>query len=146
MQARTCALVALVVVAVTTVAFAQNSLDVLRLAPDDLDWVGDPGQVSRVDITGDRTKPGLYAYRARFPAGFRNEPHFHPDNRIVTVIAGTLHVGLGERFDEAALRPLPAGSLWTEPSDEPHFVWAKDGEVIIQIIGFGPSGTTQVER
>ena len=137
---------ALILVAGATAALAQNSLDVVRLAPGDLEWGEDAGQVSRIDITGDRTMPGVYAYRVRFPVGFRNEPHFHPDERVVTVIAGTLHVGFGERFDEAELRPLPAGSLWTEPPNQPHFVWAKEGEVIIQVIGFGPSGTTQVER
>ncbi len=86
----------------------------------------------------------MYAYRVRFPEGFRNEPHFHPDDRVVTVISGTLHVGFGDRIDESSMRPLSAGSLWTEPGNEPHYVWARQGEVIIQIIGYGPSATTQV--
>lgn len=125
---------------------ARADLDPLRLAPDDLSWNEDSSQVARVDIAGDRTMAGMYAYRVRFPSGFRNEPHFHPDDRIVTVIAGTLHVGLGARFDAGAMRVLPAGSLWTEPSRQPHYVWAKDGEVVIQVIGYGPSGTTQVAQ
>lgn len=137
-------MIALIVLAGT--ALAQNGLDLLRLAPGDLDWGEDARQVSRVDITGDPTRPGLYAYRVRFPMGFKNEPHFHPDDRFVTVLAGTLHVGFGERFDEALMQPVPAGGLWTEPKDQPHFVWAKDGQVVIQVIGFGPSGTTQVEQ
>ena len=76
---------------------------------------------------------------------FRNEPHYHPDDRIVTVISGTLHVGFGERFDESAMKVLPAGSLWTEPAKQPHYVWAKDGEVVIQVIGHGPTATTPVQ-
>ena len=60
------------------------------------------------------------------------------------VISGTLHVGYGEVFDESKMKALPAGSIWTEPAKQPHFVWAKDGEVVIQIIGSGPSGTTLV--
>ena len=123
---------------------AQESLDLLRLAPDELAWVEAGGGVARVDIAGDRTKEGMYAYRVRFPQGFRNEPHFHPDDRVVTVISGTLHVGFGERIDESSMRPLSTGSLWTEPGNEPHYVWARDGEVVIQIIGYGPSATTQV--
>ena len=39
---------------------------------------------------------------------------------------------------------LEAGSLWTEPGDQPHYVWAKSGPVVIQIIGYGPTATTQV--
>jgi hypothetical protein len=30
----------------------------------------------------------------------------------------------------------------SEPSKAPHYTWAKDGEVIIQITGVGPSGKT----
>jgi quercetin dioxygenase-like cupin family protein len=88
----------------------------------------------------------MYAYRVRFPSGFRNQPHFHPDDRIVTVISGTLHMGYGEQFDERKMKALPAGSIWTEPASEPHFVWAKDGEVVIQVIGGnGPSATVSVQ-
>lgn len=146
MNNKSCTVIALALVATVTAVLAQDDLDLLRLAPDDFDWDEDLTQVARIDIAGDRTRAGMYAYRVRFPNGFRNQPHFHPDDRIVTVIAGTLHVGLGERIDEASMRPLPAGSLWTEPSGEPHYVWAKDGEVTIQVIGYGPSDTTQVEQ
>ena len=130
----------------TTIAFAQDSaLEPVRLAPADMDW-GDGDAVARFDIGGDNETPGMYAYRVRFPEGFRNEPHFHPDDRIVTIISGTLHMGYGERFDQADLRALPPGSVWTEPENQPHFVWAQDGEVVIQVIGMGPSGTTEVEE
>ena len=36
-------------------------------------------------------------------------------------------------------------SIWTEPAKQPHFVWAKDGEVIIQVIGNGPSAVVPVQ-
>lgn len=87
----------------------------------------------------------MYMYRSRFPANYKVQPHFHPDERVVTVMAGTLYVGYGEQFDESAMKALPAGSIWTEPASQPHFVWAKDGEVVIQVIGNGPSGTTLVK-
>jgi quercetin dioxygenase-like cupin family protein len=135
----------LLAVALASAGYSQQTLESLRLAPTDFDWPADAASTARIDIAGDRNEHGLYAYRVRFPAGFRNSPHFHPDDRIVTVIAGTLHVGFGNRFDESAMRALAAGSLWTEPGDRPHFVWAKDGEVVIQVIGYGPSGTTQVD-
>ncbi len=61
------------------------------------------------------------------------------------VISGTLLVGYGEQFDESKMKALSPGSIWTEPANQPHFVWAKDGEVVIQITGNGPSGTTLVQ-
>lgn len=118
----------------------------VRLAPDELAWQREPTGVERVAIAGNNEAPGVYVYRVRFPAGFRNAPHFHPDDRVVTVMSGTLSMGYGERFDETAMRSLGPGSLWTEPAGAPHFVWAHDGEVVIQVVGVGPSGTTQVAR
>lgn len=82
----------------------------------------------------------------RFPAGFRNPPHSHPDERIVTILSGTLLVGYGEQFDESRMKVLPAGSMFTEPAQQPHFAWARDGEVVGQVVGHGPSATTWSSR
>ena len=49
-------------------------------------------------------------------------------------------------LDEGKMKALPAGSIWTEPAKQPHFVWAKDGEAIIQVIGGnGPSAVFPVQ-
>ena len=129
----------------TTGAFAQSeTLELARLTPEELEWVDASTGISRATIAGNHRTPGMYAYRVRFREGSRIEPHFHPDDRIVTVISGTLQMGYGERFDEATMRVLLAGSVWTEPGGQPHFVWARDGEVVIQVIGAGPSLSTPV--
>jgi hypothetical protein len=123
----------------------SEPLAVSVVTPDDHTWTTGPTGPLRSLIAGDESKEGMYIFRARFPANFRNEPHYHPDERIGMVISGTLHVGYGETFDESKMKALPAGSIWTEPAKQPHFVWAKDGEVVIQIIGNGPSGRTLVQ-
>lgn len=115
------------------------------VTPDDHTWNKGPTGPLRSVIAGDESKQGMYIFRAKFPANFRNEPHYHPDDRIGMVISGTLHVGYGETVDETKMKALPAGSIWTEPAQQPHFVWAKEGEVVIQIIGNGPSGRTLVQ-
>jgi quercetin dioxygenase-like cupin family protein len=116
----------------------------LLAAPDQLTWVADPRGYQQAVVVGDPAKPGMYAAHIRFPAGLRIAPHVHPDDRIVTVLSGTVHVGYGERFDESRLRALPAGSVWTEPARQPHFAWAKDGDVLLQVIGQGPSATIPI--
>ena len=74
-------------------------------------------------------------------------PHTHPDEwRTAVVLSGTLYFGLGDKWDDAKLQARPAGTFFTEAKDAPHFVWAKDGEVIIQITGMGPSGTTPIPQ
>lgn len=130
----------LAIIAVITV-YAQVGIAPMALTADDIEWDTERSN-HRANIAGSNETSGLYIYRTRFPQGFRNQPHFHPDNRVVTVMSGTLHVGYGAEFDEATLKPIPAGGMWTEPSGQPHFVWAKEGPVIIQVVGEGPSGTT----
>jgi quercetin dioxygenase-like cupin family protein len=127
-------------------AFAQSEpFKTARLTPDELKWAPTQTGNQQAIIAGDPQKTGMYAYRTKFAANFRNQPHYHPDERIVTIVSGTLYVGYGEQFDESKLKALPAGSIFIEPAKQPHFVWAKDGEVIIQVIGYGPSATTPVQ-
>jgi quercetin dioxygenase-like cupin family protein len=137
---------ALVLFIAAAFAFAQGeSLRPAQLIPDELTWTPGPaGRALVAKVAGDSTKAGMYAIRVKFLPGFRVEPHFHPDDRIVTVLSGTVHMGYGEQFDESKMRALPAGSVWTEPANQPHFAWAKDGEVVLQVIGNGPSSTTPV--
>jgi quercetin dioxygenase-like cupin family protein len=130
-----------IVTVVAITALAQDALSPMALRADELSWDTERSN-HRANIAGSNETPGMYVYRTRFPEGFRNQPHYHPDNRVVTVMSGTLHVGYGADFDESAMRPISAGGMWTEPAGQAHFVWAKSGAVVIQIIGEGPSGTT----
>jgi quercetin dioxygenase-like cupin family protein len=114
--------------------------------PRGIEWTTGPTGNPQARITGDAAKPGMYMYRSRFPANYKVQPHFHPDERMGMVVSGTLLVGYGEKFDESRMKVMPPGSIWAEPAGQPHFVWAKDGEVVIQIVGAnGPSGTTQIQ-
>ena len=119
-------------------------LRAIRVTPDTLTWVKDPRGYEQAVVVGDPAGPGLYTAHIRFPAGLRVPPHFHPDDRIVTVLSGTVLFGYGERFDESRMQALGPGSVWTEPARQPHFAWARDGAVVLQVVGVGPSGTTPV--
>jgi quercetin dioxygenase-like cupin family protein len=137
---------ALALLAALPLPIAQGeALVPTRLAPEELRWVTNPATgTQQAVMAGNQKDQGLYMYRTRFPAGYRNQPHFHPDQRIVTVMSGTLYVGYGEKMDDSQMKALPAGSIFTEPPRQPHYVWAKDGEVVIQVTGYGPSGTTVI--
>jgi hypothetical protein len=114
---------------------------VLALTPDEMTFstagLALPG-MGQANLVGDPAKPGPYTIRLRFPDGYKLAPHFHPDAREVTILSGTWLTGYGEKFDEAALKVLPAGSFYTEPAKLPHFVQTK-GPVLIQVTGTGPS-------
>jgi quercetin dioxygenase-like cupin family protein len=117
----------------------------VQLSSANLSWTAlGSGGVQQAAIVGDPTESGLYAQQLRFPAGFKVAPHYHSGDRVVVVISGTFYVGFGDRFDESAMKALPAGSAWTEPNGVAHYAWAKDGEVVLHTVGLGPLSTTQI--
>jgi quercetin dioxygenase-like cupin family protein len=105
-----------------------------------------PGAPPAAVVYGDPNKPGLYVVRVKFAPGFKVLPHFHPDERTVVVLSGTFHFGLGEQWEEGKMKAYPPGTFLSEPPKVPHYSWAKDGEVIIQVTGVGPSGSTVIPQ
>lgn len=64
---------------------------------------------------------------------------------MATVISGTWYFGYGPRFDDSRVKALPPGSFYVEPPNEPHFARTGDTPVVVQITGFGPTGTRYTE-
>ena len=128
-----------------TFAWAQSeALRPVMLTPNEFVWVARGELGSSATIVGDASKAGMYAGILKMTSGLRVQPHSHPDNRVVTILAGTFYIGYGDKFDESKLKALPAGSIYTEPANQPHFAWAKDGEVVFFAVGNGPTATTPV--
>ena len=130
-------------------ARAQDKpLGIIQLTPDEIHWGTRPTSQSPLEVVvlaGDPNKAVLYTVRIKIPANFKVEPHWHHKDRMVSIISGTLHYGYGDTFDEAKMRALPSGSFFTEPAKQPHFAWAKSGDVIVQVTAVGPTGTTHVK-
>lgn len=95
-------------------------------------------------IEGDPSKAGgSYVIRAKMPDGYKVPPHWHPVTENVTVLEGSLYVGMGDKFDESAGKELTAGSFASMPKGVRHYAWAK-GETVIQVHGVGPFDITYV--
>ncbi len=88
-------------------------------------------------LSGDPGKKGLFTVRLQAPAGYKVPPHTHPTAQYITVISGTLNVGAGEKFDEAAGKELPAGGYVVLPAGMAHYAWST-GDAVIQISSMGP--------
>ncbi len=95
-------------------------------------------------VSGDPGKPGLYVVRAKMPAGYKIAPHWHPTDEHVTVLAGTLALGMGEKFDKSSMTSIPVGGYAMLPADMRHFALAKTATTI-QIHGQGPFVLTYVK-
>ena len=118
----------------------------VRLTPDQAEWKDVPNAhgVQMAVVSGDPSKPGLYVIRVRFPPGIMSAPHWHPEDRHAVVLKGTWYTGTDESWDPDKTVPLKAGSYMKHPARAVHYDGAKDEEVIVQIAGYGPSGTTEV--
>jgi len=138
---------ALILCATGAQTFAQSTEGTIVKLPQDIVFKGGDGPPQTVVIYGDPTKPGLFVTRIRFSPGWKDQPHWHPDAaRTVVVLSGTFYFGAGEVWDESKFKAYPAGTFYSEPPKSPHFTWAKDGEVIIQLTGIGPSGKTPIKQ
>src|SRR6202049_1254115 len=80
---------------------------------------------------------GDFTIRLKLPDGYKVGPHTHPNRENVTVISGTLKVGMGDHFDASKMAAFPAGSFaYLDPSM--HHYAAASGETVIQIHGMSP--------
>ena len=96
-------------------------------------------------VHGDPTKPGLYIQLVKWHAGHMSHPHFHPNDRFITVISGTWWVGSGTKLSPWDTVPLPAGSFVTHFGGQVHYDGAKDGDCVLENIGEGPGTSTPAE-
>ena len=118
----------------------------LRVQPEDLTW-NEGTAMQAIVIAGDPNKPGIYVLRNRFPPGVMSRPHFHNQDRFVTVIKGTWWTASGpdgDVYNPDKTVPLKTGGFMFHPAGGHHYDGAKDEEVIVQIIGMGPVTTTQI--
>jgi len=132
---------------VSAPAHAQDADPSIVKLPQDIIYKGLAGAPQHVTLFGDSSKLGLYVDRIKFMPGMKVMPHWHPDTvRTVLVMSGTFYFAVGEQWDESKLTAYPAGTLYSEPARTPHYAWAKDGEVILQVTAIGPTGNTPIAQ
>lgn len=123
---------------------ASQSDGFVRLSPAQVPWRELPGSfgVQVATIAGDPAGHGLYVQRVRFPPHVMDRPHWHPNDRYVTVLKGTWATGTGATLDPKRAIPLAPGSFMLHPARGLHWDGsASDEEVIVQVFGMGPADT-----
>jgi len=119
----------------TEIAASTNSLDNNQIGSS-----GVAGVHTKV-LFGDPKKAGYYSILLFVPPNTTIQAHAHPDNRVATVVSGEWHFGYGDHFDPKSLKTLPPGSVYSEPAGHDHFARTGASSVIVEISGFGPTGT-----
>jgi hypothetical protein len=113
--------------------------------PKDIKWVRNGGAETAV-LIGDPAKPGLYVVLQKWLPHNNSRPHFHANDRFITVISGTWWVNTGAKYDPDGFKPVPAGSFVKHFANEIHYDGAKDAECILQIVGIGPATSVPAEK
>ena len=126
---------------------ALNPAAVAYTLPDQYKWRDPTGAAgtNQVVLHGDPTKSGLYVVLNRFKPGNFSKPHFHPNDRFITVVKGTWWVATGNKVDKDNMVPMPSGSFVTHFGKQVHWDGAKDEEAWVLIVGDGPGTLTLVD-
>ena len=112
--------------------------------PAEIKWNKGRGSESAV-IYGDPSKPGLYITLQKWLPHNNSHPHFHPNDRYITVLAGTWWVNTGPKYDLEGMKPVPAGSFVTHPGKQIHYDGAKECDTVLLIMSDGPAASTPAE-
>lgn len=117
--------------------------EVVWVDPDLLSWAETvyPG-TQITNVFGNPKEPGkMYAIRFRLPANYVVKPHTHSQDEYMTVISGSLNVGIGSIVNKDETTYLPLGGAVGIPGGVPHYAWTTE-EMIMQVHAMGPRDTT----
>jgi quercetin dioxygenase-like cupin family protein len=132
---------------VLAVAGARAQSAEVTATPAEMKWgpappVFEKGAMMAV-VSGDPGKAAPFVVRLKIPAGYKINPHFHPTDENVTVISGTFAVAMGDKFDAAGMKAMPAGSFALLPAQMHHYAMAKT-PAVVQVHAMGPFALTYV--
>jgi hypothetical protein len=113
--------------------------------PSQMQWTEALPGAKMAVLRGDPSKPGPYIVIVKWSPHSMSRPHFHPNDRFITVLSGTWWIGTGSKFDPESTVAMKPGSFVTHFAKQIHYDGAKDEEAIIEIVGEGPATTTPVE-
>ena len=90
--------------------YAQSADTSVVKLPQDIEFKGlCRARRKQLSCTATLTKPGVFVSRVRFSPGWKDQPHWHPDEvRTVVVLSGTFYFGSGDKWDESKFNAYPA--------------------------------------
>src|SRR5882672_8703492 len=105
-----------IVAALCAAGVGAAELDAKAVAyrlPEQIVWKDSPSGSRSAAVHGDPSQPGLYVVLLEWTPNHMSRPHWHPNDRFITVLSGTWWVGTGTTFDPERTVPMPAGSFVT---------------------------------
>jgi len=120
---RTLLTAALCVFALQTTDQSQSTpVPSMRIVlPSDIQWQDEGGGFFHANMLGNPDNPGFYVSLNKAKDGTILHPHWHSRDENLIVLSGTFLMGIGENFDEHALKAVPAGGYIFTPANVRHF-------------------------
>ena len=114
--------------------YAQDiPLVAIQVTPSQMKWEPFGTSIEKVVIVGDPNKPycpGTILIKSA--PHTKILPHALDQDRMATVITGTVYVGIGDTWDDSKLVKLTPGSYWVMPAGVSSFK-KNDEETIYQL-------------
>jgi ketosteroid isomerase-like protein/quercetin dioxygenase-like cupin family protein len=88
-------------------------------------------------LHGDPGGPAGFVLRLQFPEGYQIPVHWHPTGENVTVVSGSIALGMGNVVDANALHVYGPGDFVYLPPSQSHYGQAR-AATVVQINGRGP--------
>ena len=88
-------------------------------------------------LEGNPHEKGPVTLRLKFPANYNIPPHWHSMTERVTVLSGTLQVGMGDTLDRQKSQALRPGGFVSLPAKMRHYAWTAT-PTVVQINLEGP--------
>src|SRR5665213_3482154 len=90
--------------------------------PEEIPWSKPSAAGTQTAILfGDPSKPGLYVQLLKRPPHNWSRPHFHDNDRYISVIEGTMLIGTGSKFDPEKTVPIRAGGFVRDIAKQVHY-------------------------
>ena len=108
--------------------------------PDQADWKSRPGSASQTAVLfGDPSKPGLYVQILKRGPDDWSQPHSHPNERFITVLAGTFLIGTGPKFDKNNTIAVGPGGVVHDIPNQMHYDGTGPEGATLEFIAMGPA-------
>ena len=108
--------------------------------PEQIEWRGRPGSANQsATLFGDPSKAGFNVQLLKRGPDDWSQPHSHPNDRILTVLAGSMRIGTGSNFDKNDTVLLGPGSIVKDFANQPHFDGSGPDGLTLEIITWGPA-------
>ncbi len=132
----------LALVLASSVQAQEPAREPIQLNDDNLVWADGPGSIPPgakfVLLEGDPKSDAVFTMRVFLPPKYMIPHHWHEGDERVTVLEGSVEIGIGETADEAYITRFLKDGYYVTPPPLKHFVRAGPEGCVLQLTGIGP--------